>query len=207
MNLEDVKKFLEENQEDEQVKAYLGELKQPTKEDVEGFLDTEEGKKILQPRLDKYHNKSLESWKKNNLDKLVDDKVKEIYPEESEEQKKIRKLEQQFEERDRELKLEKLRNKAVSQASEKGLPTGIVEFFLDEDEEKTDENLNTLQEVWNQSIQAQKEQLLKDNGVDLKEGQQHDKTLTYDQLQTMSTEEVMKLDEDVVNAAMANKSE
>ncbi|WRM69782.1 hypothetical protein UM752_11235 [Staphylococcus aureus] len=36
-------------------------------DDVKGFLDTEEGKRFIQPELDRYHSKGLESWKEKIL--------------------------------------------------------------------------------------------------------------------------------------------
>lgn len=38
---------------------------------VEKWLQTNEGKKFLQPKLDSYFSKGLETWKNNNLEKLI----------------------------------------------------------------------------------------------------------------------------------------
>lgn len=166
MNLEEVKQFLEENKESEDVKAYLGELKQPTAEDVEGFLDSKDGQKLLQPRLDRNFSKGLETWKEKNLDQLVDDEVKKRNPDETEEQKRIRELEKAIEKSENEKKREKLMNKAVSHASEKGLPTDIVSFFIGDDEDTTIANLGTLEEKYNAAIEKAVNQKFKDNGTD-----------------------------------------
>ncbi|MED5046505.1 DUF4355 domain-containing protein [Bacillus siamensis] len=168
--LEDVKKFLEENKENEEVQSYLNELSAVSADKVNGFLDTEEGKRLIQPRLDSYFTKGLDTWKANNLDALVDAKVKELYPEETEEQKRIRKLEKELEDQKTAAQREKLLNKAVSYASEKQLPADVVEFFIGEDEESTMKNLGAFEEKYNAALQKAIESKFQENGRDVQSG-------------------------------------
>ncbi|ASF54190.1 Alanyl-tRNA synthetase [Bacillus velezensis M27] len=168
--LEDVKKFLEENKENEDVKAYLNELSAVSADKVNGFLDTEEGKRLIQPRVDSHFTKGLDTWKANNLDALIDAKVKELYPEETEEQKRIRKLEKELEDQKTAAQREKLLNKAVSYASEKQLPADVVEFFIGEDEESTMKNLGAFEEKYNAALQKAIESKFQENGRDVQSG-------------------------------------
>ncbi|MCY8247493.1 DUF4355 domain-containing protein [Bacillus inaquosorum] len=168
--LEEVKKFLEENKENEEVKAFVGELSAVSADKVEGFLETDEGKRLIQPRLDSHFTKGLETWKANNLDALVDAKVKELYPEETEEQKRIRKLEKELEDQKTAAQREKLLNKAVSYASEKQLPADVVEFFIGEDEESTMKNLGAFEEKYNAALQKAIETKFQENGRDVQSG-------------------------------------
>ncbi|MEC1621094.1 DUF4355 domain-containing protein [Bacillus mojavensis] len=168
--LEEVKKFLEENKENEEVKALVGELSAVSADKVEGFLETDEGKRLIQPRLDSHFTKGLETWKANNLDALVDAKVKELYPEETEEQKRIRKLEKELEDQKTAAQREKLLNKAVSYASEKQLPADVVEFFIGEDEEATMKNLGAFEEKYNAALQKAIESKFQENGRDVQSG-------------------------------------
>ncbi|MBL3612662.1 MULTISPECIES: DUF4355 domain-containing protein [Bacillus] len=168
--LEDVKKFLEENKENEEVQSYLNELSAVSADKVNGFLDTEEGKRLIQPRLDSHFTKGLDTWKANNLDALVDAKVKELYPEETEEQKRIRKLEKELEDQKTAAQREKLLNKAVSYASEKQLPADVVEFFIGEDEESTMKNLGAFEEKYNAALQKAIESKFQENGRDVQSG-------------------------------------
>ncbi|MCY8280182.1 DUF4355 domain-containing protein [Bacillus inaquosorum] len=168
--LEEVKKFLEENKENEEVKSYLNELSAVSADKVNGFLDTEEGKRLIQPRLDSHFTKGLETWKANNLEALVDAKVKELYPEETEEQKRIRKLEKELEDQRTAAQREKLLNKAVSYASEKQLPADVVEFFIGEDEESTMKNLGAFEEKYNAALQKAIESKFQENGRDVQSG-------------------------------------
>nr|MDH3092729.1 DUF4355 domain-containing protein [Bacillus velezensis] len=170
--LEDVKKFLEENKENEDVKSYLNELSAVSADKVNGFLDTEEGKRLIQPRLDSHFTKGLDTWKANNLDALVDAKVKELYPEETEEQKRIRKLEKELKDQKTVAQREKLLNKAVSYASEKQLPADVdvVGFFVGEDEESTMKNLGAFEEKYNAALQKAIESKFQENGRDVQSG-------------------------------------
>ncbi|MGG3721605.1 DUF4355 domain-containing protein [Bacillus subtilis] len=168
--LDEVKKFLEENKENEEVKAFVGELSAVSADKVEGFLETDEGKRLIQPRLDSHFMKSLETWKANNLDALIDAKVKELYPEETEEQKRIRKLEKELEDQKTAAQREKLLNKAVSYASEKQLPADVVEFFIGEDEESTMKNLGAFEEKYNAALQKAIESKFQENGRDVQSG-------------------------------------
>ncbi|MEB3127530.1 DUF4355 domain-containing protein [Bacillus paralicheniformis] len=170
MNLEEVKQFLNDNKENEDVKAYLEELSAVSADKVKGFLETDEGQKLIRPKLDQHFTKSLETWKANNLDELVDTKVKELYPEETEEQKRIRKLEQELEKQQREAKREKLMNTAISYASEKGLPTDLVAYFLGDDEETTKSNLGTLEEKFSAFVNKAVEDKFRANGRDVEPG-------------------------------------
>ncbi|WMW42114.1 DUF4355 domain-containing protein [Bacillus subtilis] len=168
--LDEVKKFLEENKENKEVKAFVGELSAVSADKVEGFLETDEGKRLIQPRLDSHFTKGLETWKANNLDALVDAKVKELYPEETEEQKRIRKLEKELEDQKTAAQREKLLNKAVSYASEKQLPADVVEFFIGEDEEATMKNLGAFEEKYNAALQKAIESKFQENGRDVQSG-------------------------------------
>ncbi|MFB0637435.1 DUF4355 domain-containing protein [Bacillus rugosus] len=168
--LDEVKKFLEENKENEEVKAFVGELSAVSADKVEGFLETDEGKRLIQPRLDSHFTKGLDTWKANNLDALVDAKVKELYPEETEEQKRIRKLEKELEDQKTAAQREKLLNKAVSYATEKQLPADVVEFFIGDDEESTMKNLGAFEEKYNAALQKAIESKFQENGRDVQSG-------------------------------------
>ena len=64
---EQVLSFLSENQE------VITEVLTATH--IENYLQNSEGQKLMQPKLDKYFNKGLETWKQNNLEKLIDEEA------------------------------------------------------------------------------------------------------------------------------------
>ena len=165
MNLEEVKAFLTENKDDAEVSTYLNELKTPNLDGVKGFLEgSEEGKTLLQTLNDRYFSKGLETWKKNNLDSLIASKVSEMYPEETEEAKRIKVLEQKLQEAEQEKTKNALLTKAMSVASEKKLPTKFIDKLLGKDEEETLANLAILEETWSGSLSEAVEGKFKENG-------------------------------------------
>lgn len=170
MDLQELKQYLESNKDNSDVQAVLNEFKTVSEEDVRSYLDTDEGKRFIQPTLDRYHNKSLQTWKDNNLQNLVEDEVAKRNPQETEEQKRIRLLEEQLENRDKESKRKDLETKALKLAQDKALPTEIVNFFVGEDEETTSANLDTLKQHLDATIQAQVDERFKSGGRDVIDG-------------------------------------
>ncbi|HEH1242991.1 DUF4355 domain-containing protein [Staphylococcus aureus] len=174
MNIEEVKSFFEEHKDDKEVKDYLNGLKTVSVDDVKGFLDTEEGKRFIQPELDRYHSKGLESWKEKNLEDLIEQEVRKRNPEQSEEQKRISALEQELEKRDAEAKREKLRSNALDKAQELNLPTSLVDRFLGDSDEDTEQNLKALKETFDKYVQKGVESKFKSSGRDVKESRNQD---------------------------------
>lgn len=174
MNIEEVKSFFEEHKDDKEVKDYLKGLKTVSVDDVKGFLDTEEGKRFIQPELDRYHSKGLESWKEKNLEDLIEQEVRKRNPEQSEEQKRISALEQELEKRDAEAKREKLRSNALGKAQELNLPTSLVDRFLGDSDEDTEQNLKALKETFDKYVQKGVESKFKSSGRDIKESRNQD---------------------------------
>lgn len=174
MNIEEVKSFFEEHKDDKEVKDYLKGLKTVSVDDVKVFLDTEEGKRFIQPELDRYHSKGLESWKEKNLEELIEQEVRKRNPEQSEEQKRISALEQELEKRDAEAKREKLRSNALGKAQELNLPTSLVDRFLGDSDEDTEQNLKALKETFDKYVQKGVESKFKSSGRDVKESRNQD---------------------------------
>ncbi|RCV81083.1 hypothetical protein BJL71_09930 [Staphylococcus aureus] len=188
MNIEEVKSFFEEHKDDKEVKDYLNGLKTVSVDDVKGFLDTEEGKRFIQPELDRYHSKGLESWKEKNLEDLIEQEVRKRNPEQSEEQKRISALEKELEKRDAEAKREKLRSNALGKAQELNLPTSLVDRFLGDSDEDTEQNLKALKETFDKYVQEGVESKFKSSGRDVKESQNQD----LDSSNVKSIEEMAK---------------
>ena len=112
---------------------------------------------------DQHLNKGLETWKQNNLQSLIDDKIKELYPEEDPKDTELVKLKQEMENMKREKIKEQLTNKALKIATEKGLPTDLVDYFIGQDEETTNKNLETLEKVFTDKLETTVKERLKDN--------------------------------------------
>lgn len=167
MDLQEVKTYLETNSQDGAVIEYLNELKKPTAEAINVYLDSQEGAKLLQPRLDSYFSKGLQTWKDNNLNKLIDEEVAKRNPGETPEQKEIRELKAQIENDRNEREKEKLTNIAMKKANELGLPLDLVNHFIGADENTTISNLEDFNKLYQESIQTQVAAKFKQNGRDV----------------------------------------
>ena len=167
MDLQEVKTYLETNSQDEAVIEYMNELKKPPAEAINSYLDTQEGAKLLQPRLDSHFSKGLQTWKDNNLNKLIDEEVAKRNPGETPEQKEIRELKAQIEKDRNEREKEKLTNIAMKKANELGLPLNLVNHFIGTDENTTISNLEDFNKLYQESIQTQVDAKFKQNGRDV----------------------------------------
>lgn len=193
MNIEEIKNYLSENKDSEEVQALLKEFNsvEVTLDDVKGFLEkNEEGKKFLGSEKDKFFTSSLETWKSNNLKKLVDEELKKHNPDETPEQKRIRELEEYVQQKESEALFQTNKNIALNYLNEKKLPSTLVDYFVGNDENSTMENLNKFEEVFTNQLQTAVESRLKKDGTDLEGTSSKNKTFTLEQIQAMSQEEV-----------------
>ncbi|WRN57678.1 DUF4355 domain-containing protein [Staphylococcus aureus] len=111
---------------------------------------------------------------KKNLEDLIEQEVRKRNPEQSEEQKRISALEQELEKRDAEAKREKLRSNALGKAQELNLPTSLVDRFLGDSDEDTEQNLKALKETFDKYVQKGVESKFKSSGRDVKESRNQD---------------------------------
>jgi multidrug efflux pump subunit AcrB len=193
LNLEQVQQFLETNKENENVSNYLQELSKVTADGVNAFIETDEGKKLLQPKLDSYMTKGLDSWKKNNLQKIIDEAVAKANPSETPEQKEIRELKEKFANIEREKVRESLKNKALTVAGDKKIPTSLIDFLIGQDEEGTLANLGQFETAMNDYVKAQVEDRLKGSYTPPGGGGGTPPGITKEQFSKMNYKEKMEI--------------
>jgi len=162
MEFSEIKAYLETNADNDEVKQYLAELSKPTIDRVEDFLESEDGKKLLQPKMDSYYSKGLDTWKKNNLEKELDREIKKRFPAKDEKDIELERMRAEFEKMKAEADKEKLRSKALKIATDKKLPSDIVDYFIGDDEDSTVNNLEKVNKIFSQYIQKAVEDKLKD---------------------------------------------
>ncbi|MCY8844638.1 DUF4355 domain-containing protein [Bacillus halotolerans] len=170
MNIEEIKQFLDENKDNEEVKAFVGELSAVSADKVKGFLETEEGKRLIQPRLDSYFTKGLETWKSNNLESLIEEELQKRNPSKTPEQIELEKLRSEIERERAARNREALVNKALNVADEKQLPKGVIDYFIGEDEETTLANLSKFEETFNAAVQNAVDIKFKESGTNFEKG-------------------------------------
>ena len=179
INIEELMAYVDvkEGKEDELVDYLRGKMLTP--EGIKKYLEkaivsdpTTEERRTVQPFLDKYHNKGLESWKKNHLESIIEDEVTKRNPGETPEQKRIRALEQKLEEAERKEKQSRLKSFASDLATQKNLPLDLVGFFVGPDETATEQNIETLDRVVGEHIESQVKARFRDTGRDVFKGRQ-----------------------------------
>lgn len=168
-----------------------------TSDAVQAYLETDEGKKLLQPMLDKYHTKGLESWKKNNLQKLVDEEVGKKFPADTPEQKALKELQQELENMKREKAYESVRNKALKFSTEKQLPIEIIDLLVSHEEEATFKNLEVVESVFSSHVQklvdAEVKKRLGESGQNIKASKDNGSAITKEIFNTMSYQDRVAL--------------
>lgn len=156
MDLEQVKSFISENQEDEQVKEWLQGFKLVNVEDVQNLAnENDDLKKWLEGEKDRHLNKGIETFKSKTLPKLIDEEVKKRNPEKQEWEIELEKVKSELEKERNEKKREALKNKALSVATEKKIPTSIIDHFLGGDESETISNLGKFEEAMKTYVDEQ----------------------------------------------------
>jgi len=169
--IEELMEFVDvkEGKDDELVEFIRGKMLTP--DSVRKFLEkaitlspTAEERQAIQPILDKYHHKGLETWKSNHMDSIIEEEVAKRNPGETPEQKRIRALEIKLEEAEKKERKMRLETHAQNLASQNGLPTDLVSFFVGQDEVSTEGNVEKFGQVLNDYVQAQVKSRFRDGG-------------------------------------------
>ncbi|MGJ0908860.1 DUF4355 domain-containing protein [Clostridium botulinum] len=112
---------------------------------------------------DQHLNKGLETWKQNNLQNLIDKKIKELYPEDDPKDLELKKLQQEMENMKKETLKKELTNKALKKMTDEGLPTDLVDFLVGADEDSTTKNIDLFKEKFTNKLETTVKERLKDN--------------------------------------------
>lgn len=162
VNFEELKLLVETGDEKAFTQHIFNSLE---KGDVSAAVATNASvKSELDSEKDKHHGTALETWKANNLNTLVEDELKKRNPDKSPAELELEKLRKQFEDSENARNREALKNKALEVASEKGLPKGVLDFFIGDNEENTLANLTTFEQEIKTAIQAGVDAKFKLNG-------------------------------------------
>ena len=132
------------------LEAFKGKLKE---KEFKDFINGEGGKDF---------EKRLKEWKKNNLEKELEPFIQKKYPDlvTDPTQKKILELEKKLADEQKANARKDLITEAIKYATEKKIPTSLVENFLGEDLEKTKVNLDSFVESINPWVQEQVDERL-----------------------------------------------
>jgi hypothetical protein len=135
LSAENVTAFLSENP------AVLGEL-----------LKQDFAKPVIQPLTDSHFSKSLETWKANNLDKIVNERVEALFPNETPQAKQMRELQAQIDRINGE-KQQAVMNSFTTQALvQEGLDTSFARFLQGQDEATTRANISDFKHAFTSAL-------------------------------------------------------
>lgn len=158
---------------------------------VQQFVNqNDEAKKWLQSLTDSRVTEAIKTYEKKTLPKKLEEEIAKRYPPETPEQKQLRELQQKLEQIEQEKIRESLRNKALSVATEKQLPTKLIDFFVGQDEETTLKNLSVFEEVFASAVQQAVEARFKEAGRQPQPSSTNTKPLTREMIEKMSPEEI-----------------
>ena len=166
MDIKEVQEFIKTNADKPEVKEYVKGFITP--DGVKSFIESEEGMKVVQPKLDQYFTKGLETWKTNNLQKIVDEQVNKVvtekYPTETEEQKRLHKLETDLLAETSKRQRAEMLMSATSEANKKGLPADLVKYFVGNDENSTKAALQDFEAQWKAALTGEVDKTFKKFG-------------------------------------------
>lgn len=163
MDFNELIKQLEQFKDTDEYKNYFGGLSQVTPDRVKEYLSTDDGKKIIQPEMDKYFSKGLESWKSNNLEKLINDEITKRNPSADPKDIELAQMKAQLETMQKEALRKDLTNKALKIATEKHLPTDLIDYFIGDDEETTTNNIKIFEKIFNTAVSSSVDNKIKEN--------------------------------------------
>ncbi len=193
MTWEEIQAWLNENKDTDEVKGYMKSyIETDGKDYVKSYLEGD-GKGLVQPILDRTVTKAIDTWKENNLSKIVEEEVGKRNPKETAEQKQLRELRAEIDKIAKEKTRESLKNKAMTIATQKGLPVSLVDYFVGQDEDTTTANLSTFEQEWGKGIQSAVSGKFKDSARTPQQGNGSPSIkFTRDDVANMSHEEVAK---------------
>ncbi|MFK4439693.1 DUF4355 domain-containing protein [Paenibacillus sp. RC21] len=204
MNLEQMKQLIEENQTNEEWQTYLQGLNPYNVEGIEQYIQSnQQAKSWFDSKVDKRSAKSLDTWKANHLEDLLNAEIKKRFRAKDEKEIEVEKLRAEVENMKLEKQRERLTSQAIKIASEKKLPLPLVDFFIGADEEATTTNLAMLEQSMQLAIQQQVEQRLKGDGY-TPPASSTSNTFTLDSIKGMSPNEINQ-HWDQVKQALQNK--
>lgn len=136
MTVSEIRAWLAENKDKDEVKAFLTELnpeKPMTAEVVGPYLETDDGRKLLQPLIDSAVSKGVKSFKEGHYEKdlkaAVAAEILKLNPQETPEQKQIRELRETVEKSESARQRDALRRAIVEEAAKQNVPAWWVDEF------------------------------------------------------------------------------
>lgn len=165
--LEDEADVLDTLKEQEEIKGLIKpfNVNEITLEDFKKVItDNKEIKGYYTSEKDRAVTKGIETFKSNNLQKLIDEELKKKSNEGlSEEAIQLKELQAKFEALEKEKTISELKGKYTKSLVEKGLNAELIDFVFNEDEEIFNSNVDKINSIIENSINAKTNEILNNN--------------------------------------------
>ena len=197
MNLEDIKKYLDENKESKDVIDFMKSIQQPiTRDAVETWCKDGDGRSWLDRNCDIYATKAVNTARENaiakfkaeELPKLIDDAIKAKSNEGlTPEQMQLKELQAQLDAMKAEKEQAELLNANVRKLKEVGLNTDLARFI------KEDSDIDFFKNLINDSVKTEVKQKLGHSSYKVPAVDNNMNTITKEQFNKMGYKERLKL--------------
>ena len=197
MNLEDIKKYLDENKESKEVIDFMKSIQQPvTRDTVEAWCKDGDGRSWLDRNCDIYATKAVNTARENaiakfkseELPKIIDDAIKAKSNEGlTPEQMQLKELQAQLDAMKAEKEQAELLNSNVRKLKEVGLNTDLARFI------KEDSDIDFFKNLINDSVKAEVKNKLGHSSYKPPVVDNNLNTITKEQFNKMSYKERLKL--------------
>lgn len=124
-------------------------------EDFKKFMETEEGRKVLNPMFDKKVSTAIETWKSNNIEKVVNEELVKRGYVKTDEQKKMIELEQQIANIQKEKELAEKKAVALAELNANGLNTALADFISYDSEETIRTGVSTFKSILDDLVEKE----------------------------------------------------
>jgi hypothetical protein len=157
LTFEDVKNYIESNYEKQDIQDFFSSK-------FKNYVDTDRGRELIQPTLDRYVSKGIETFKAKTLPTIIDEEVTKRMPAETPEQRRIRELEDKLNNQEKDSFKKDLKNNAMKLLNEKGLPTILADYLNGDTIEGIRHCINNLEVEWTLGLEDKVNNKLKSLG-------------------------------------------
>ena len=165
--LEDETDVLDTLKEQEEIKGLIKpfDVNEITLEDFKKVItDNKEVKGYYTSEKDRAVSKGIETFKSNNLQKLIDEELKKKSNEGlSETEIQLKEVQAKVEALEKEKTISELKGKYTKSLVEKGLNAELIDFVFNEDEEIFNSNEDKINSIIENSINAKTNEILNNN--------------------------------------------
>lgn len=115
-----------------------------TKDAVSSFLKTDEGLGVVAPMIDQSVSKGINAWKEKNLENIVQERLAELNPAETPEQKQLKQMQAQMAAIQKDKQMLEMHGVAQEALAKAGLPASLAGYVLSDNPEAVKHKVSEL---------------------------------------------------------------